>query len=87
MTRNRKAEPRARLHLDVPVRVKEELEVLRVETESDSLTEVVRHAIQVYGFAVRAKKEGRSLLLYDADGTSRELLLLGALPYAPPEKA
>jgi hypothetical protein len=72
--------------MDVPVSIKDELEALRIETESDTLTEVVRRAVRVYGLAVRAKKTGRTLLIQDADGTRRELLILGALPYAPPEK-
>lgn len=77
MTRNARAEKRVRLSIEVPETVRDLIEVLRVETEADSLTEVIRKALRVYAYAVRAKKsEGRSLFIRDADGTMRELLLV-----------
>lgn len=62
----------------MPETFRELVEELRVETEADSLTEVIRRAVNLYAHAVRVKKnEGRTLLIRDKDGTERELLLVG----------
>jgi hypothetical protein len=76
MPRARTTEPKARLHLELPERVRRRLEQLRVLTEADTITEVVRRALAVYDLlmtAVKGRKE--RVILRSEDGTEREVLI------------
>ena len=78
MTRTAQTERRVKMSIEVPETIKRLIEELRVETGADSMTEVIRRALQLYAHATRVKKvEGRTLFIRDADGTERELLLVG----------
>lgn len=69
-------EARSRLHLELPERVRNRLEEIRVLSEADSLTEVVRRALAVYDVllvAVRDRKE--RVVLRSEDGKERELVI------------
>lgn len=69
-------EARSRLHLELPERVRNRLEEIRVLSEADSLTEVVRRALAVYDVllvAVRDRKE--KVVLRSEDGKERELVI------------
>lgn len=69
-------EARSRLHLELPERVRNRLEEIRVLSEADSLTEVVRRALAVYDVllvAVRDRKE--TVVLRSEDGKERELVI------------
>jgi len=59
---------KTRLTLDLSLPVRQELTELRDLTQADSLTEVVRRALAVYSFVVKAKVGGGKLLLRDDDG-------------------
>lgn len=74
MPRPASAEARSRLSLELPERVRERLERVRVATEADSLTEVIRRALIVYDTLLTATaKEGGKLILRTADNEEREI--------------
>lgn len=64
---------KTRLAVDVPPAVKERLERLRVQTEADSMSEVVRRALAVYELLVN--EGGRYPSLMFADGESCKVAL------------
>lgn len=72
----RELSERARLHLEVPMRVREQLERLRDTSGADSITEVVRRSLAVYEAMLTASRDGRVVIVRDKDGTERELLLV-----------
>ena len=61
-----------RLSLELPARLRERLDELRALTEADSVTEVVRRALAVYGVLVTRRER---VFLRSADGTEREVLI------------
>jgi hypothetical protein len=76
LPRPHKNEPKARLHLELPERVRRRLEQLRVLSEADTITEVVRRALAVYDVLVTAVKVRKERVFLRADdGTEREVLL------------
>jgi hypothetical protein len=65
-----------RLNLEVPESVRTRLEELRVLTEAQSMTEVIRRALAVYEFLVQEKSAGHRLIV--DRGTERvEVALMG----------
>lgn len=48
MTRSKRPEERVRLNLEIPVSIKTKVERLMVLTGADSLTEAIRHAINLH---------------------------------------
>ena len=67
-------EGRVRLNLELPERLRARLEPLRVLSEADSLTEVVRRAIALYDVLLMAVRDrGVTIVLRSRDGTEREL--------------
>jgi hypothetical protein len=69
-------DPKARLHLELPERVRARLEQLRVMTEADTITEVVRRALAVYDVLMTAVRErGDKVILRSADGSEREMII------------
>lgn len=76
MPRPARNEAKVRLNLELPERVRERLERVRVMSEADSLTEVIRRALSVYdALLTSALEEGSKVVLRNADGTERELLI------------
>lgn len=75
MTRLRKSESRVRLSLETSKQVRDRLEVLRVRTGADSLTEVVRRAVAVYDALLTRTANGAKVVLRQSDGSEQELLL------------
>lgn len=55
--------------------VRKRLELLRDETDANSLTEVVSKSLAVYDYLWEQKKVGAKLLIQDSEGV-RELVLL-----------
>ncbi len=77
MPRRASAEPKIRLNLELPERLRGRLEQLRVMSEADTITEVVRRAVALYDAMMSAMKErGEKVILRGADGSERELLIL-----------
>lgn len=70
------ATSKVRLNLEVPERVRARIEALQSMTESDSMTEVIRRALALYDVVVEARSNGQTLLIRDADGTTREMVVL-----------
>lgn len=75
MPRRKPVEQKSRLNLDLPQKTRERLEQLRVETHADSMTEVVRRALEVYETILKASKTN-SLLLRSQDGTERQIFIV-----------
>ncbi len=75
MSRPANKESRVRLNLDLPERVRERLERVRVLSESDSLTEVIRRALAVYDTLLTSThEEGCKVIIRSGDGkTEREV--------------
>ena len=77
MPRRASAEPKVRLNLELPERLRGRLEQLRVMSEADTITEVVRRAVALYDALISAiRGRGEKVILRGADGTERELLIL-----------
>jgi len=58
MPRSANTEAKVRLNLELPERVRERLERVRVMSEADSLTEVIRRAMSIYDTLLTTSKEG-----------------------------
>jgi len=75
MARPLRREQRTRLHIDLPLVVKERAEKLRVLTNAESLGEVLRRALAVYDLLVTHR--GRStVVLRDESGKEREIVIV-----------
>ena len=73
MTRsNRKP---SRLSLEMTDVTRQKLEALRDSTQADSLTEVLRRSLAVYGYLWDEKKNGATIVVR-RNGAERELVLL-----------
>jgi len=73
MTRsNRKT---SRLSLEMTDVTRQKLEALRDSTQADSLTEVLRRSLAVYGYLWDEKKNGATIVVR-RNGAERELVLL-----------
>jgi hypothetical protein len=66
----------SRLNLALAEMVRARIEELQHETGAQTMTEVVSKSLAVYDFLWSRKKEGAKVLIENADGTSRELVLL-----------
>ena len=69
-----KDQPR-RLSLAVSPLVSERLESLRVRTDAESLTEVIRRALTYYDHLVDVQKSGGRIII-EQDGKQKELRVL-----------
>ncbi|UQA63222.1 sigma factor [Polyangium aurulentum] len=70
-------EPKVRLNLELPERLRGRLEQLRVMSEADTMTEVVRRAVALYDALMSAiQGRGEKVILRGTDGTERELIIL-----------
>lgn len=76
MPRPKRADPKVRLNLELSEPTRDRLERLRVATEADSMTEVIRRALSLYEMVLTASNEGAQTIRRDADGTERNLLVL-----------
>ena len=76
MARYKRREERCRLNLEITKVFREEIEKLRVETEADSLTEVVRLAIKTYKKFHSLTKDGYTVVLRSKENVEVEALLL-----------
>lgn len=52
------------------------MEILQEKTEADSLTEVIRKALQVYDFLIEEREHGCKTILRDDNGNEREVVLI-----------
>jgi hypothetical protein len=69
-------EPRWRIHLELPEPFRGKVTQLRSLTEADTVTEVVRRALELYDVLMTATKERKMrLILRDENGTEHEILL------------
>jgi len=76
MGRSANPEPKARLSLELPERVRARLEQLRTIAEADSITEVVRRGLAIYDVLLTANRErGEKLILRGLDGSEKEVLI------------
>ena len=74
MPRPPSTEPRVRLNLEISVQVRERIDRIKVLTEADSTTEVVRRSLSVYETLLNLET-GR-LILRLPDGTEKDLILV-----------
>jgi hypothetical protein len=58
----------SRLTLELPQTLRDRLEGLRDEVMADSLTEVVRRALALYGHCVDARKAGSQVIIRGDEG-------------------
>ena len=64
-----------RLNLRLTVETKKQIEEIQNETNTATMTEVIRKAIKLYGTVLSCEKQGRRLVLRTDDG-EQELLIL-----------
>tara|TARA_Y100000589_G_C27117327_1_gene614832 strand:- start:503 stop:730 length:228 start_codon:yes stop_codon:yes gene_type:complete len=74
MARPKKNEARARLNLDLPQSARERLETLRIETEADSLAEVIRRSLALYELLWQQQQQGVQIIARKDDEEKRVLL-------------
>jgi len=67
----KKRRRKMRLNLDMPVNVRRRMEELKVETDSDSLAEVIRRSAALYDFMITHKKDGFEAILRDEEGNEK----------------
>lgn len=67
--------PKKRLNLELPIAARERLERLMLDTEADSMTEVIRRALLLYEEVHHARVEGARLMLRTGN-VEREILIL-----------
>ena len=75
MPRQTKAAKTVRLNFQVATAVRDRLEALRQRSGADTLTEVVRRALATYELLLDYYGTGGTLIIRDADGAEKELLL------------
>lgn len=63
------ANERARLSLDIPQAVRDQLSRLEKLTDSGSITEVVRRALNLYELIATLQKKGGKVIIQHKDGT------------------
>ena len=65
------------MNLTMPQGVKDQLEILRDETDAESLSEVIRKALALYDLVWDEKSKGSKMIFRSEDGKNeRELHLL-----------
>lgn len=67
--------PKKRLNIELPLAARERLERLMIDTEADSMTEVIRRALLLYEELHHARVEGARLVLRTGH-VEREILIL-----------
>lgn len=67
---------KARLNLELPPRVRENLARLQDETESASIAEVIRRALALFDVVVEHSKDGGDIILRKKDGSEQVLRLV-----------
>lgn len=75
MGRPAKNQPTRRLNLEMTEDVRQRLERLRMETQADSLTEVIRRALALYDLIVTERARGEKMVFKGAKGAEREVVL------------
>jgi hypothetical protein len=66
---------RSRIHLSLPDTLLSRLQEIQRDTHANSLTEVVKAALQLYAAAVAEHKKGVRLYFKDDEGHERQLAL------------
>ena len=59
---------KSRLNLDLSELARKNLENLQLETDADSLSEVIRHSLNLYEVMVNAKKKGSTVIIRSKNG-------------------
>lgn len=75
MPRLKDTREKVRLTLDLTEPVRRRLEELQALSGSDSLTETIRRALAVYDTLLVRSKDGERVVVRDAGGKERELIL------------
>ncbi len=65
----------ARMTIEIPDSVRDRMEAVRVSSESSSITEAVRRSISMADSVFPHVAKGGKIILRDADGTERELVV------------
>ncbi len=79
MPRPTRTEERARMNLDVPLTVRELIQLLVIKLEADSMTEVIRRSINFYREVFCELQEGTTFWLCDANGLEKKMLFTQTL--------
>lgn len=75
MARPTKKHEVSRLNLEMPVEVRSRLEEIKDRTRADSLAEVIKRALSLYGYVMDEKQTGHKLFLRGPEG-DREIIVL-----------
>jgi hypothetical protein len=68
--------PKKRLNLELTEEANKALENLRVRTKAESVTEVIRRAINLYDFVKSTLAPGEKIIIRHTSGDERELIIL-----------
>lgn len=75
MPRPKRTTPVSRLTLEMAEPVRQTLEELKDTTQADSLAEVIRKALAVYGYLLQEKRHGGRVVV-KKDGDEKEVVFL-----------
>ena len=75
MPRPPSTEKRVRLNLELPVRVRDQLERLKKMSEADSLTEVIRRAVILFEFLLELRASKATIIIRAKNGSEKEVIL------------
>jgi len=75
MPRPPSTENRVRLNLELPVRVRDQLERLKELSEADSLTEVIRRALRIFELLLEMRASKASIIIRAKDGSEKEIII------------
>lgn len=68
---------KVRLNLEVSLAIRDRLELLREQSEAESMTEVIRRALAIYEHLLAHSAQGGTILLRTHDkGPEKQLLLV-----------
>lgn len=76
MPRPPSTEKRVRLNLELPVRVRDQLERLRKMSEADSLTEVIRRAVRIFELLLEMRAAKATIIVRAKDGSEKEIIII-----------
>lgn len=86
MARPEKQHPVHRLNLELPAPLYQRVVEMRDALGAASMTEVLRHALGLFGRFHRAVNSGSKFFIKDSDGVMRELVVPGITPLDDPKQ-
>lgn len=75
MARPQRKTEKVRLSLELSHQVKRRLENIVVQSDADSMSEVIRHALAIYEVLIECRRNEEKVVIRSTDGSERELVI------------